>query len=368
MFPNQNIPYPYGQINPSINSFNQNQIVNNNIINNQQQQQQQQTQQNKENNINKRPNKNLLLNRIKERIIIDSHSHPLLCCFTVEREVYSEIWTCKNCGNNYSFDIPSFYCTYCDYDFCQNCLMRLPLGKIKMANDNSNYEVYINKNHPNYKPYLHRHPLALIRIEDYFYDDEKVIHCKNANCGKNIKLNKDCFYYCSLCDKYICKDCFKNSNSNFVQKQSFDGISSFQNINRNFNHNFSNNFSNNNNNFNNSNNDINNFIYNNNISNNNNNINTNNNINNNNINVNNNINNNIINNNNIQEIHTAKYNQNIIDNNQYEKIDNKEQNQNQPNNEDDKIIVDNRYLNNNNNDDKKIVDNRYLNNNNDDKK
>ena len=191
------------------------------------QQMQQIPQQNTENNNNKRPNKYLLINKIRDPIIIDFHAHPLHCCFTIERGAFSEFWTCKNCGNNYSFDIPSFYCTYCDYDLCQNCLMGLPLGKIKFADEKCNFKVYVNKNHPNYRPNFHQHPLALVKLEEYFYNDKNIIRCKRVpgfdNNGKKIgneeiKLNKDSFYLCSLCNYYICKDCFQNCNQNFNNK------------------------------------------------------------------------------------------------------------------------------------------------------
>ena len=207
------------------------------------------------NNNNKRSDTSLLLSTIKGSIIIDSHAHPLFCCFTPEREAYSKIWTCKNCGNNYTFDIPSFYCTYCDYDFCQNCLMKLPLSKIKISNRQNKYEVYININHPNYKPNLDRHPLALIRLENYLYNDKMFIRCKkvigkdnegkNIYCRKNIQLTKDNFYYCSLCSTYICQDCFKNSNQNqnFFGQQLFEGIPSLNNIQNVFNPQLSNPFS-----------------------------------------------------------------------------------------------------------------------------
>ena len=250
----------YEQINPFANS--QNQIPFPNIIINPQQQLPQQQlpqqqmqqmqqiqqiqqipQQNNQNNSNKRTNKNLLLNRINEAIIIDSHAHPLCCCFTVERAAYSEVWTCRNCGNNYQFDIPSFYCTFCDYDLCQNCLMKIPLGEIKMVNENRNFEVYTNIYHPNYKKNLHRHPLALVKMEKYLYGDEKFITCKRVKgnnngiyiyCSKVIKLNSDCFYFCSLCNKYICRDCFINNNQNVIPQPSADGISSLNMINKNF--------------------------------------------------------------------------------------------------------------------------------------
>ena len=274
----------YEHINPFVNSYNQIPIPNNNINNNQQHQQfpqipqqmpqiqqpmqqiyqqmqqiyqpmqqiqqptqqipqqmqqipqqmqqipqqmQQIPQQNTENNNNKRPNKYLLINKIRDPIIIDFHAHPLYCCFTIERRAFSEFWTCKNCGNNYSFDIPSFYCTYCDYDLCQNCLMGLPLGKIKFADEKCNFKVYVNKNHPNYRPNFHQHPLALVKLEEYFYNDKNIIRCKRVpgfdNNGKKIgneeiQLNKDSFYLCSLCNYYICKDCFQNCNQNFNNK------------------------------------------------------------------------------------------------------------------------------------------------------
>ena len=191
------------------------------------QQMQQIPQQNTENNNNKRPNKYLLINKIRDPIIIDFHAHPLCCCFTRERGAFSEFWTCKNCGNNYSFDIPSFYCTYCDYDLCQNCLMGLPLGKIKFADEKCNFKVYVNKNHPNYRPNFHQHPLALVKLEEYFYNDKNIIRCKRVpgfdNNGKKIgneeiQLNKHSFYLCSLCNYYICKDCFQNCNQNFNNK------------------------------------------------------------------------------------------------------------------------------------------------------
>ena len=285
------------------------------------QQMQQIPQQNTENNNNKRPNKYLLINKIRDPIIIDFHAHPLHCCITIERGAFSEFWTCKNCGNNYSFDIPSFYCTYCDYDLCQNCLMGLPLGKIKFADEKCNFKVYVNKNHPNYRPNFHQHPLALVKSEEYLYNDKNKIHCKRVpgfdNNGKKIgheeiQLNKDSFYLCSLCNYYICKDCFQNCNQNFVQLQSVDSNSSLQNINQNSNFNFSNNTSNNNINANN----------NNNISNNN-------------------INNNKINNN-IPENPNANDNPNINtnNNNQNEKKDNNEQSQPKNDKDDNYLNID----------------------------
>ena len=203
MNPLQNINnFNYPQSDSFSQSYNQIRNPNNNIINNPL---------NTENNQNLRTNRNLFLSRIRESIIIDAHPHPLNCCFTPERAKFSQIWTCKNCGNNYSFRIPSFYCTYCDYDFCQNCLMKLPLGRITMMNKPRYYNVYINTNHPNYNLNFDVHPLALVKFEEYNYNvNNDSIDCNNKLCNKKIHLLEDDFYFCSLCSKYVCKECFKN--------------------------------------------------------------------------------------------------------------------------------------------------------------
>ena len=150
-----------------------------------------------------------LLNRITSSIKIEAHPHPLYSCFLIRNQNQNG-WTCGNCGNNYGITIPSFYCTNCDYSFCQNCLMQYPLYKIRFYDysTNKDFNVGINQNNSNYyNPNIHKHPLAVIQIENY-QNANYVIHC--LNCKGDIKLS-DSFYYCSLCNFYVCGNCFNNS-------------------------------------------------------------------------------------------------------------------------------------------------------------
>jgi hypothetical protein len=155
------------------------------------------------------PSMSSILNRITSSIKIEAHPHPLYSCFLIRKKNQNG-WTCGNCGNNYGITIPSFYCTNCDYSFCQNCLMKYPLYKIRFYDysTNEDFNVGINQNNSNYyNPNIHKHPLAVIQIENY-QNANYVIHCRN--CKGDIKLS-DSFYYCSLCNFYICGNCFNNS-------------------------------------------------------------------------------------------------------------------------------------------------------------
>ena len=152
-----------------------------------------------------------LLNKIIGSIILDEHPHPLYSCFNVQKKQYLQYWACGNCGKNYGFDIPSFICTHCDYSFCQNCLMQYPLYKIRLYDysQKENFNVEINQNNFNFRGDLHSHYLSLIQMEDYNYSNKNsVIHCRN--CKGNVKVT-EAFYYCSLCNYYICTKCFDNS-------------------------------------------------------------------------------------------------------------------------------------------------------------
>ena len=152
-----------------------------------------------------------LLNKIIGSIILDEHPHPLYSCFNIQKKQYSQYWACGNCGKNYGFDIPSFICTHCNYSFCQNCLMQYPLYKIRLYDysQKENFNVEINQNNFNFRGDLHSHYLSLIQMEDYNYSNKNsVIHCRN--CKGNIKIT-EAFYYCSLCNYYICTKCFDNS-------------------------------------------------------------------------------------------------------------------------------------------------------------
>ena len=151
-------------------------------------------------NYNIKSDDGLLLNRINSSIMIETHDHPLYSCFTPNRANSSQCWTCNNCGYNYNFTVPSFYCTSCNYDLCQKCLIQFPLYKIHMYDYSKNEFLNFNITQGNNNLNVHNHRLALIKIENYNLNSKYYIHCRI--CRGNI-ANTDQFYYCSLCNFYV---------------------------------------------------------------------------------------------------------------------------------------------------------------------
>ena len=47
-------------------------------------------------------------------ILVKAHDHPLLLCYCQRNDINAKKWICDKCHSQYSFVIPSFYCTYCD--------------------------------------------------------------------------------------------------------------------------------------------------------------------------------------------------------------------------------------------------------------
>ena len=155
-------------------------------------------------NFNIKSDDGLLLNRINSSIMIETHDHPLYSCFTPNRANSSQCWTCNYCGYNYNFTVPSFYCTSCNYDLCQKCLIQFPLYKIHMYDYSKNEFLNFNITQGNNNLNVHNHRLALIKIENYNLNSKYYIHCRI--CRGNI-ANTDQFYYCSLCNFYQRKYC-----------------------------------------------------------------------------------------------------------------------------------------------------------------
>ena len=52
------------------------------------------------------------------------HQHKLIYCRTSRHKDQLTPWTCDICDTSYSDKIWSFYCTFCDYDLCLNCLKK----------------------------------------------------------------------------------------------------------------------------------------------------------------------------------------------------------------------------------------------------
>ena len=252
-----------------------------------------------------------LISRINSSIMIKFHQHPLYSCFSPLRANSSQFWTCNYCGSKYNYTVPSFYCTACDYDLCQKCLIQCQLYEIIMYDYSKNefLNITMTQNEGNNNLSVHNHRLALIKIEIYDPNNKYYIHCKA--CKGNIK-NTDQFYYCSLCNFYLCEKCFIPDQNNNNNNQNFNNLpfNGFPNCNNNVNNQNYNNNAINNNNYNNT------PINNNNNQRNNNNYNNNNQRNNNN--YNNQMNNNNFNNyNNNNQMNNNNYNNNQMNNNNF---------------------------------------------------
>ena len=77
-----------------------------------------------------------ILSLINLPIVIPCHNqHPLINCKTPGRAEISKFWICNNCMGSYSYSVPSFYCTACDYDLCQKCLLSLSAFMIAVYNN-----------------------------------------------------------------------------------------------------------------------------------------------------------------------------------------------------------------------------------------
>ena len=144
----------------------------------------------------------------------DIHNHPLIYCLPLYRNNNGSSWTCNLCKTNYNYGTSTFYCTYCDFDLCPNCLGEYQLDQIIFYNPNSNKSnsiKNIQQNSNNFqwqkKFQKHNHNLTLIqkvnKNETWICD----------NCSKKYG-NKETSYYCSLCDYDLCKNCFEGKKEN----------------------------------------------------------------------------------------------------------------------------------------------------------
>ena len=91
MYPNQNF------------NNSQNNINNNNLSNS--------------SNITYNKNCINLLSIINAPILVQEHNHPFVYCYTIERPKHGDNWFCNKCQNVNLFNVPSFYCIFCDCDF-----------------------------------------------------------------------------------------------------------------------------------------------------------------------------------------------------------------------------------------------------------
>ena len=151
-----------------------------------------------------------LLSFLNTSIIISEHNHPLLFVFTLDRSKEGTNWTCNTCYANYKYNIPSFYCTSCDFDVCQNCLAKHRLDEIKSYDNSNPNDNYSQQGSPNqfkwqkkYPNHIHLLTLIIKRNKNYSWKCNK--------CSKTFQ-NENSAYYCSLCDWYLCQPCFIHFN------------------------------------------------------------------------------------------------------------------------------------------------------------
>ena len=168
-------------------------------------------------NFNDRSN---ILSLINLPIIVPYHDkHPLINCKTPGRYKGNNCWRCNNCSTIYSYNVPTFYCTACDFDLCQKCLLGLNAFMIAIYNYRKS-DIYLSQQFDNvdyYEQNLHIHPIVRILREPTYTE----VPLKCNMCLKDILKDEE-FYFCSLCNYCICVNCYqirKTNNNIFMNNQ-----------------------------------------------------------------------------------------------------------------------------------------------------
>lgn len=134
-----------------------------------------------------------ILSLIESRIICPLHEHPLVYCWENTNDDTKE-WFCKKCNTFYNINVCFFYCTACDYHFCQKCFLNCKVKDVKFLGSGEIKEECIKT-----------HKLKPIVI---FYN--YTLPCNECN---NIDyINNGNYYFCSLCNYIICADCKNKIN------------------------------------------------------------------------------------------------------------------------------------------------------------
>ena len=154
------------------------------------------------NNLNLNKSNKNLTSHINFSIQINSHEHPLQLCYPIARKSYGTGWICNKCSSNFSYDQPSFYCTFCDFDVCEKCLGEHKINEVNIydtALNNYRYEQRISNGNFQWQKSspFHKHLLT------YIERGNKCSWMCNK-CSNNFK-SKDPTFYCSLCDFNRCQ-------------------------------------------------------------------------------------------------------------------------------------------------------------------
>lgn len=127
------------------------------------------------------------------QIVKQTHHHALTKCTTLDRGK----WLCDHCNKIFDNRICSYYCSKCDFDFCNNhCL-----------NPNKNCRVMQPHYNPSFHFKTHQHKDPLVKVKLF----ERNNYLKCFSCLKNIPLDNS-LYYCTLCDFRLCQDCQINES------------------------------------------------------------------------------------------------------------------------------------------------------------
>ena len=175
------------------------------------------------NNTNMNNMKNLL-SLINFPILVPYHvQHPLINCKIMDRIEQNEGWVCNVCKNSYTCHIPSFYCTACEFDLCQKCLLSLPAYQIVMHYYQNKTYINLNelfKNSKYINSNIHPHPILKIQKDNSYFTQ----NLKCNNCQKTFQGNEQ-FYFCSLCNFRICINCHnaKKNNNIIINSEYLDG-------------------------------------------------------------------------------------------------------------------------------------------------
>ena len=172
-------------------------------------------------NINN--NQMSLLSLINSPILVNDHNHPLIYSFTIDRPKFRKSWSCNKCSSHFPYNVPSFYCIFCDFDLCEKCLLKHQLFEVILYEYNYNLFNNIPINNMQLLKWqsifpCHQHLLTLIKKININYNWK-------CNLCKMIYNNIQAFYYCSLCDFYLCQNCvikWKNSMNNNLNINCFN--------------------------------------------------------------------------------------------------------------------------------------------------
>ena len=157
-------------------------------------------------------------------ILIPYHKHPVIHC------LHEGSFNCDKCGNPKNNEQNaingesqskkgSFFCTYCDYDFCDDCFEELELykivfydpSKIKSKNLPKNQQDFSEKGWKYFKCHKHEMPKIVKGMENYNW----IWYCSYCqkeyqtyhNVVGNDIYNNVMLYYCSICNYSLCLEC-----------------------------------------------------------------------------------------------------------------------------------------------------------------